>query len=459
MQKLLPCSQKFDRLTRCLAAGLGIVLLVPACRCASEPQPEVQAPSASAAAPPRCQPVYPGSSFTIPALGPGVAEADERLSPFAVELGGAVRVGDGFAVTYTRSDSKQSHAGVAWLDAKAGQGEVVDLSEIRGDAAPPKAAPQGEGLVLAALDSDAAGGALRLANVSRGQPARWGAELDLGVDDSLAFDLAVVGQRGLLVWDEWDKASNKSYVALSAFDSSKLEDAGAAVRISPAQVDAESPRLSAGKAGFWLAWLAFGRAEAALGGAGGAGAESYDELVEVRPSTIQLQRLDEVGRAQNAPLEVTKPGGYVAGFDLIAGHDGSVVVVWRAARSSPGIQGGVINISRIKADGSVDEQFVEDEDVGAGVPAFLFDPNPSGGAPHGWLVLDSASGLTRFAALSPFGQQLEQLESDDLISASSLLSAFGGALLVAEGRGRNSVLSLVRCGDGTPLTPEPATTD
>ncbi|MEN9580448.1 MAG: hypothetical protein RJA70_3457, partial [Pseudomonadota bacterium] len=398
MKKPRPTFRMLDRLTRLPRYSLGWAALVvgsPGCRC--EPSPAVNPPiasptQASPASPDtlssRCRPVSQGRSFTIPALGKGVSEEEERLRPFAVELGAALRVGPGFAVTFTRGDGRQSQAGVAWLDASAGQGEVVDLTAIRGDGAPPRAAVSGDALVVAVMDNDAIGGALRLAKVSRGQPATWGAELDLGVDDSLAFELALSGQRGLLVWDEWDKSKNESYISLSGFDVGRIADAAAPVRVSPAKVDAESPRLSAAKHGFWLAWISFTPVgESRKTPKAGQQVDEFQDLVEIRASAIQIMRLDPEGRPIGEALRVTPVDGYVSGFDLTTGPDESALVVWRAAQSSPGIQGGVVSTTRLALDGSFEAKFIEDQDIGSGVPSFLFDSEPKVGAPNGWLVV------------------------------------------------------------------------
>ncbi len=442
---------------------LALALAVSGCRCeADEIEPDV--PTAKPDPQRRCQGAKPGSHFTIRAKTDGTPlsaeDAErERPMPFAVELGNAVVFEQGFAVSYTRGDGRQTQAGVALVDADVGQGELIDLTQLVGDASPPRVVALDQQVIAAVANNDAAGGALQLVAVRRGAEPQWGGELDMGVDDSPAFDLVLSAgahPSGAVVWDEWDRGQNVGYIALSTFELDQLGSPTPAKRVTPDGVDAESPRLAQRADGFWLAWQALGRKP-------GADEAPPDEeledpsVLQLSPSWIELLRLEADGTALGDPIRVTPQDGFVQGFDIVAGHGGSLMAVWRDAKSSPGTRGGVVRIARVSPDGSVSAEFVEDQDVGAGVPLFLFDHDPRDGAPHGWLVLDAFSGQTRFSGLSPVGKQLELLETDHTVGVGSLLAAHGGRLLLAQPRGRDSVLSAIRCGDGTPKpAPDPS---
>lgn len=420
------------------------VSVLSGCKCQSETDSVVDA-GRSPARQARCDGSESGERFTIEGLGDSAGSLDRAL-PFAVELGNAVTWPSGFAITYTRGDGRQAEAGVALLDQSAGSGRLLELARLHGDTAPPRVAKHRDELVVAVAMGDASGGALRLVGVSPGGISGEGVEADMGVDDSPAFDLGLGQDSGVVVWDEWDKGQNVGYVVAQGFSLDNLEARGSARRLSPPSSDVEMPRLVRRPNGYWLAWRALGQPDTGSQGDG----EGLSVL-EYTPSWVELMPLSADASAAGEPLAVTDRSGFVQGFDLIPGHGGSALLVWRSARSTPGTRGGVIRIARVFPDGTTEVEFIEDQNVGTGVPQFLFDRDPRGGAPHGWLVIDGASGWTRFAGLSPLGQQLEMLEGDSSVGVGSLLAAHHGRLLLAAPRGRNMDLSLVRCGDGTPM--------
>jgi hypothetical protein len=120
-------------------------------------------------------------------------------------------------------------------------------------------------------------------------------------------------------------------------------------------------------------------------------------------------------------------------------------VTWRADFSNSGVSGGQVWIARLSADGSVEQHPTKSPELGGTLPVFLFDPKAPSGLPHGWLTLESERGETALAALSPFGKPLETLAPSTGLGSGSILAVLNGQLLLAEPKGRDMILTLMRC--------------
>ena len=167
----------------------------------------------------------------------------------------------------------------------------------------------------------------------------------------------------------------------------------------------------------------------------------------MRPSQrwIEVLPLDEQGRAVGEAMAVSSRDAMVQGFDMQAGHDGSLLLSWREHFANAGTSGGEVFIARLTAGGSLERYPVDGTALGGTLPTLLFDPRPPSGVPHAWLTLEAAGGDSALAALSPMGEPLQLLVGDIGLGVASALGALQGELLLAKPKGRDVVFSLARC--------------
>lgn len=385
---------------------------------------------------------------TLRALGNSRSGDNDEYAAFAVEVGAALVEANGFWVPWLSSDGKSSQVGIAVLGRDLLTSRSVDLGEVKWDAGPPRLARLNAHGVLAAVpDSDANGGSYRVARVDDSGVV-WGADVDGSSDDSPAFDIAASGERALLVWDDYSREQGRGTIRANL-----LTEAGQLQRdlgsLSPTESDVELPRLVQRRGGYWLAWL---RVEWQTQNAKAVAPSEALQVVDpeqpvLTPKArwIEVVPVDTAGAVTAAPVRVSKVDAMVQGYDLQAGHEGALLVTWREDFSNSGTSGGQVWVARLTPDGSVEQYPIKSVDVGGTLPVFLFDPKAPSGVPHGWLTLESERGETALAGLSPFGKPLEPLEPSTGIGNASILAALDGQLLVAEPKGRDMTLKLVRC--------------
>lgn len=371
--------------------------------------------------------------------------SDDGPVLFAVELGRATRTpSGGLALPYLDHDGQEQRAR-AWLESGAGppgtpSSRTLDLGVVRGDAAPPQVAAAADRVYFAVRDSAAAGENYRIGLLeSGGVEPRFSSEIVGGLDRSPSFDLAARSDGVVLVWDDWD--SSEARGAIRSVHLGVSLDVSEAKRVSPLSVDVEAPRVVATETGYAVAWMALGQAVRT-----GAGGGTEDEpLVRVTERWVQVLRLDPSGSPLGGPIDVTAPGGFVVGFDVVTGHGDHLMFALREDQSAPGVSGGSIRTAAVSPGGSVSERLVTDVEVGGGIPSLVFDPDPKDGAPHGWLAYAKRDGDTRLVALAPDGSPIEIGERLDL-GEDILLDAIGGRVTVGRPLGRNLELERLTCG-------------
>jgi len=475
--------------TGCLAAVLGLVLLVGgalAYRAWSPPE-DVAAPSASAvdsaALPPvpkRCVEVAPNTSYVV---GPAPAtrhaedddlDRDDLLSPFAVILGRATAIEGGYALGVLGDGEGGSLATVVIVDADAKTGRAVKLSRSRGDLDPPvvSSIPSAPGDVLVAfLEPDASGRSLRVARV-HGDDVTLGADIHEGKDESLAIDVTVSGNHGLVTWDAEDH--DDSFVAVSGFALDAIGKPTEPRRLTKKGVDANAPRLVTRPGGFFVVYQVSGkvsRREGVKAPAGdAAGSEPAASGVPVAPSVkdkpakngddeidesrgepvtktwLAVQLLDESGAPAGEAIDVTPTDGSVVSFDVSPGPDGSLLVAWRDDDSPTGGGGGPVRMVRVLASGP-------------GSPYVGPDDAPADGAPTllpGWLGMPTLSGPDLLAKLGSEGLPSEKLDVEASLGRGEPIAATADRLLLAEPEGKSMRLRVVACGDRPPGEAEPS---
>jgi hypothetical protein len=447
-----------------LICALALALLAGACKrdvseTASEPSAS-KTPAPAPRAAPRCTEV-PGA-FSVGDRKPTSDEdgGDEISLPFAVEVGGAVSHAGGFAVAALRAERGGSGALLALVAREGTADRIVELGRTFGDAEPPRLAARGETLIAAVPDNDAGGGTIKLA-LLKGSSVTWGAEITQGRDESQVFDVELGKQRGLLVWDEWDKQADHGVVRVVSFEPGNLGATTRARALTPEGDDAEAPRLAPRPGGFWLAWISRQLPERhkskpkdkpknAKPAPETSGPPADDPVVDLGRRWLRIAPLDENGALGAEPRDVTSRQSHVLVFDLAPLDDGGALLAWRDDASSPGVEAGAIHLARIGADGSLDAFTIEDEKIGAGIPSLLVDPAARDGAPGLWLSLDSVTDATRLAALGKDGRLIDGLGDEPLIGRAEPLAIFGGRLLLARPRGLAVELSTARCRPGAP---------
>ncbi|WP_437590072.1 hypothetical protein [Sorangium sp. So ce1000] len=438
--------------------------------------------------PPRCTPASP-PPFVIgdapPAArgaeqgaGGGDAESAENaddIAPFAVEVGRGTTFSGGFAVGAQREAEGGTVALVATLSADGAQGKLVRLARSRGDMDPPVVAGAGGAILAAMLEPNAGGRAIKVARVE-GDHVTWGAELAEGRDESLALDIAVSGERAVIVWDDVTQDGKRSRIMLASSDVSTLRSVTSARPVSPPSTDAEMPRVLGRPGGYWLAYIA--RAEEPTRKA----AEKKDDGDEdtaaagetIAHQWIEVVPLDATGALAAAPRAVTPKKGHVLAYDLTLGDDDGLILAFRDDDTPSGSIGGRISATLVRLGGASEPRVLvggdRDQDappeaalgLGAGVPALLpgvrgpgsggQDPAKTAGAgAAAWLAIANASGPTQLAALNARGELEGELRAEPTLGRGEPIAASTEALLVAHPAGKAMKLALLRCASTAPL--------
>jgi hypothetical protein len=419
-----------------------------------------------------------GTQFSIESPGVKV-EPDEVDAPFSVELGRALATARGYAVPLLRGDSRATSALVVRLepDAKSDRTTLTDLGPVHSSVPAPKVVALGADLLVALPDADASGGEYRVGKLSS-ERVTWFGEVDEHGDDSPAFDLAASGERWLLTWDDWDPKRGKGVVQIVTAAVGEPIGPDHTRAMSPSTTDAQAPRVLVRPGGYWLSWIALGAAKPPKAGTANAAtdkarrpksraanedtasdlAQSQDDSEDEAPlvpatSWLELLRVDADGRAESSVLEVTPKEGHVTAYDVVAAHDGRLLFAVRDDGGGASFDDARIEVIRVGTDGAIDHEVIPTEELGASAPSLLFDPEPSAGAPHGWLALGNVSGQALLAGLAPWGTPLETLGTDPGLSGAGVLAALQGKLLVARPRGRDVQLEAVHCKVGAPALP------
>jgi hypothetical protein len=399
---------------------------------------------------------------------PAAASDEEDIDlPFAVQLGEAVRHGSGFAATALRATQQGNQAVLALLPRGLKSASVVELGAVHGDVSAPRLASNGSALIAVVPEADASGQSLRLAALqpeAPTNPVRWGASVHDGEDESQAVEVALSGSSAALVWDDWNKHANHGVVKLAL---TSLQDVGtlsAALDISRADTDAESPRIVATSDGFWIAWAVNDEApgesttankkalqapspgaDPAAGANGGTAGEPDEPRVAERTLVavqrgIELLRLDAQGVARGAPKRVTPPGLRVTQFDLASDSRGVAYVAWRAGASSLASEGGEVGLLTISDAGEENRLPLAEIESGAGVPQLLFDTSATSGV----LAVAQPGEETALLRITSGAPALASA-LDAAFGAASPVALAGQDLLLARSVGRALLFTLATC--------------
>lgn len=384
-----------------------------------------------------------GLALDTPALSPkpdsaAEDEEDEALLPFGVDVGTAVATPFGFAAAGLRGGGQ---AFVAVLGARASR--RIELGELHGDAETPALAAQGESLLVALRTTDASGFTIKLGRIAGAESsaAEWGYELTKLGKSVTGIGLAAQGARGVLVYQAELKGELR--LLLGSFATDKLADPFEPKLLDAK--DAEMPRVSSRPGGYWLSWVRTlpqpkKSVKPAPIDAGAAQDPEERELVDVGPRVLEVLKLDEQGRALGSALRVGEPRRQVLLYDMATLGNGGLLLATRSDSAAPGAEGGALLLSEVGADGSVREERLEDDDIGAGAPRLLVDSEAS--RPGPWLAVSAPNDATRVGLAR--GARTS-LQSDPSLGRSEVIAVSAGHFLAQRARGNSVVLEAVDC--------------
>ena len=314
------------------------------------PAPEsLGEPPASAAPardePPRCVPISSDAPFVLgpndtgrPAAGDGGSGLDDTL-PFAAEVGDAVAWSGGFALGAIHEGEQSLAMSVVTIGADGRGAKVIPLGTAHGDVEPARLAARGALLVAGVLQPEPNGRSLRLAKIEDGN-VTWGATVHERSGESQAFDIALGEKKGIVVWDEDGPTSG--VIQVSTFDAATAANATPPRTISPATVDAESPRLIVRPGGYWLAYIA-------RSGGGDVDTDARYIAEEIGFRWIEIVPLDANGSPSGSSRSITAKDGHVMVFDIAPAPDGGALLVWRSDDAPSGAGGGEVLRAVVRA--------------------------------------------------------------------------------------------------------------
>jgi len=370
------------------------------------------------------------------------AEEQDRFAPFAAVLGRGAVGQDGFLLGALRDAEGGTVASLVRLGPKGGSPTVVRLARSRGDMEAPVVAAHEDAALVALLEPDAGGRTLRLGRVV-GDKVTWGAEIPQGMDESMAVDLAVSGDRAMLAWDDFDKDRDASRVVIAPFDARNVDGDIEPRPVTRPDADAETPRLFSRPGGYWLLYVVRGKLSSVGAVPEGAGDEpsDEDEVDEQRGGErmhyawVEAFPLTEKGEPAGEPRRVTPADGHAISFDALADEEGAIQLAWRDERSPLGGSGGTVLTVRVDLGGVTEPVVVVDEDVGGGVPSLL----------PGWIVITPLSGPMLLGRLTKQGDVEGAITPEPLFGRAQPIAAKGELVLLGHPMGKAVRLEVVSC--------------
>jgi len=340
-----------------------------------------------------------------------------------LEIGDALATPDGTAVGIVHRAAAGRVASVAMLATGASEVRLVDLGPTLGDAPPPRLAWRGKDVVAGAfgLSTDAREVVVHAVGAS----ARLLFSVPEQRDDSLSFDLAYAGSGGLIVWDEATAGrAPRGVIRAAAFAGDQRTDPTRDV--SPADSDAEAPRVVPADGGFFVVWIAR-RPEPAA-----SDAAVVEVVGEPRAyAWLESVMVDAHGAATGPVRRLTPDTGHVSAYDVQALPEGGKPTLLVAARDdgeSVDGSGGALLRVRVRDDGADPPLTFPSDGLGRGAPTFVDAPAGSG-SPGPWLTWIGPKEQLRLLPLDASGAPLAPPSAEEALDEARplLLLARGNA--------------------------------
>jgi hypothetical protein len=155
---------------------------------------------------------------------------------------------------------------------------------------------------------------------------------------------------------------------------------------------------------------------------------------------VEVAKLDEQGKMLGAPRRIGEARRQVLLYDVASLGSGNLLVAVRSDSAAPGAEGGALLLSELQPDGSVHEERLDDDDIGAGAPALLVDADLK--LPGPWLSMSGSSDATRLGLAQ--GEH-SSLQADPLLGHAEVIAVSSGHFLVQRARGRGVALEALDC--------------
>ncbi len=334
--------------------------------------------------PPRCRPT---------------ARTFEIEPPDEVEIGDAFPSPAGIALGVVRRTSAGRLSTIGILGPGLSDFRLIDLSPTLGDAPPPRAVWRSTDLLVAEYvlrpRAPRPDGSHELAlwaiNPSVPSPGAHGdagpgrepiATIPRQRGDSLEFDLAYSEGRTAVVWDETAAVPpHQGVVRVVMLNANQAEPAR---EISPADSDAESARVLANGAGFFVLWVARRPEHAALPeavasesaaispGRRGQGAEVTGEARAL--SWLEMVAVDTHGNPTGAVHRLTASNGHVSAYDaVVLPGDARPVLLAVARDDGEAVEGSGGALVRVRAGADFVDAPIElsTDGLGRGAPSVV----------------------------------------------------------------------------------------
>jgi hypothetical protein len=377
-----------------------------------------------------------------------------------IEIGDALGYEGGFAVAFASRVGTVRKASVALFEPEAaGPGRIVELGRVLDDAPAPLLARRSED-VLAAVFSlpsshphDDRKRELSIYSVTHDR-AIVVASFAKAADDSMASDIASDGHDAFVVWDEVSPGiagATQSPGIPGAIGPAVARGVirGAPVTLgepkiaprdlSPAESDAEDPRVVADSGGYSVLWLARSPADAAP-------SDASEVTGEGRAfGWLQRVEIDPMGAPRGPVRDLTPRSGHVSAYDARVFGDGGALVVFARDDGEP-TDGSGGALLRVRSRGGAIEpaQTLEVGGVAHGAPSFIEGKPP-------WLTWVGHDEQLRLLPLDETGSPSGLPSAEDALSEARPLEVWSspssalGRWLIATPSDPSGPLRSVEC--------------
>jgi len=368
-----------------------------------------------------------------------------------LEIGDAVATADGLAVPLAYRSAAGRVAAAALLGKDLAPARVVELGPTLGDAPPPHLAVRGRDVLAAsyAVPRKTDARELRVQAIPPAGDAKLLGAIAQGHDDSLDVDLT----ERLVVWDDATTgASPRGVVRLADVSG---EHPGPARDVSPADADAEMPRLVPWGTGAWVLWIAR-RPEP------GAATDAAVPEATGDPRAfawIEAASLDAAGAVTGPVRRLTPQTGHVSAYDVLAlrgeGKPSVLVVARDDGEATDGSGGSLLRV-RLRDDGADAALAFPGDGLGRGAPSLL-----DGAGKTPWLAWVGPHEEMRLLPLDAAGVPVAPPSAETALGESQPLLVVGsdpvrmlvGAPGAAAGPGEHAAQAELRVFDCSALAP------